>query len=210
MRRTARRPRAPNKAWPSATHRDSAARVTALRRALQACVCLPIDGVDALWREYDAFERGESEQLAKQLLDKLQPAHANARAAARRRRDVWGSVDGDLSQGMARPPQSAMGADGGNGNEHDGGGADDQMLRRWRRVLTFERALAVGGGAPGIPAVGEPLDPTAAHRCQLYAYRAALGPLRHYPEARVPPRPEGAVLLFLRRSCRLLRPRPCR
>ena len=50
------------KSWPSATHKEASARVGALRRALQCAVCLPIGGVEELWREYDLFERGESEQ----------------------------------------------------------------------------------------------------------------------------------------------------
>ena len=51
---------------------------------------------------------------------------------------------------------------------------DDPLLRRWRRVLAHERALALGGG--GGAGAAEPLDALAAHRCQAYAYRAARTP----------------------------------
>jgi cleavage stimulation factor subunit 3 len=44
-----------------------------VRRAYQRAVSVPTNSIDALYREYDAFEHGVSPTLAKALLAEVKP-----------------------------------------------------------------------------------------------------------------------------------------
>ena len=73
-----------------ALHPDSpngeSARMVDVRRAFTAALTLPHGQLESLWREYEAFENALSRQLARPMLQELQPRVAAARGVAGERR----------------------------------------------------------------------------------------------------------------------------
>ncbi|WFD33538.1 mRNA 3'-end-processing protein rna14 [Malassezia cuniculi] len=54
-----------------------------LRRIFQRAVAVPIDNVEAIWREYDAYESGLNKVTAKKFLGEKSPAYMQARTVLR-------------------------------------------------------------------------------------------------------------------------------
>src|SRR5690606_31464651 len=75
--------------WPDA---DSG-KVVALRKAFQRAVTVPCNGIDALWSDYETFERRTSEQLAASMIPDFQPKYQAAKAVYRDRKRLYSAVD---------------------------------------------------------------------------------------------------------------------
>lgn len=54
-----------------------------LRRVYQRAVSVPLDSVEAIWREYDAYENGLNKVTAKKFLGEKSPAYMQARTVLR-------------------------------------------------------------------------------------------------------------------------------
>lgn len=77
----------PTHACPDAKPEQAeSARMQEVRRAYQRAVSVPTNSIDALYREYDAFEHGVSAALAKPLLAEVKPGVDVARAALKERK----------------------------------------------------------------------------------------------------------------------------
>jgi len=76
-------------------------KITKQRRIFQRCISLPLNSVDAIWREYDVFEHNLNKTLAKDLLAAAQPAHLAAKSTARDRKRYRMGIALDM---VARPP----------------------------------------------------------------------------------------------------------
>eukprot|EP00850_Spirogloea_muscicola_P023961 SM000413S15644 [mRNA] locus=s413:25585:30982:+ [translate_table: standard] len=72
---------------------DEGPKLIAVRQAYQRAVALPMQGVEQLWREYEAWENGLNRALAKALLAEHQPIHMNARAVYRERKKLTDRID---------------------------------------------------------------------------------------------------------------------
>ena len=83
-------------AQPAVLHPDSlnaeSARMGDVRKAYQRALVCPHNGLEQLWREYDAWENSLSRQLARPLLQDMQPKTAAARTAAQERRKFADAV----------------------------------------------------------------------------------------------------------------------
>lgn len=64
-----------------------------LRRVYQRAVCVPIDNVEAIWREYDAYESGLNKVTAKKFLGDRSPAYMQARTVLRELRKRTDSLE---------------------------------------------------------------------------------------------------------------------
>lgn len=63
-----------------------------LRAIYQRLVCLPMTGLDALWQEYEAFEKQQSEALAQALIQEFTPKYQHARTVYLERQRVYGEL----------------------------------------------------------------------------------------------------------------------
>ena len=83
-------------AQPAVLHPDSlnaeSARMGDVRKAYQRALVCPHNGLEQLWREYDGWENSLSRQLARPLLQDMQPKTAAARTAAQERRKFADAV----------------------------------------------------------------------------------------------------------------------
>ncbi|TIA80085.1 hypothetical protein E3P98_02868 [Wallemia ichthyophaga] len=134
-------------------------RMDALRRTYQRAVVIPIQNLEAIWREWDAFEGSLNKVTAKKFLADKSPAYMTARSALREMRSLVDApvnlfhMDGTLAR---RPSWTER---------------ERQVVGAWKRYLAWEE--------------GNPLeleDEAARHSRVSYAFKKALVYMRFYPE----------------------------
>ena len=156
----------PSHACPDAKPEQAeSARMQEVRRAYQRAVSVPTNSIDALYREYDAFEHGVSAALAKPLLAEVKPGVDVARAALKERKRLH---DQCIVGGLAGPP----------GTSKDEKSPDGQA-RAWRAMINWERSNPQKL-TPDAEA-GETAHPQLVARVTL-AYDQALMSLWNFPD----------------------------
>ena len=156
----------PTHACPDAKPEQAeSARMQEVRRAYQRAVSVPTNSIDALYREYDAFEHGVSAALAKPLLAEVKPGVDVARAALKERKRLH---DQCIVGGLAGPP----------GTSKDEKSPDGQA-RAWRAMINWERSNPQKL-TPDAEA-GETAHPQLITRVAL-AYDQALMSLWNFPD----------------------------
>ena len=156
----------PTHACPEAKPEQAeSARMQEVRRAYQRAVSVPTNSIDALYREYDAFEHGVSAALAKPLLAEVKPGVDVARAALKERKRLH---DQCIVGGLAGPP----------GTSKDEKSPDGQA-RAWRAMINWERSNPQKL-TPDAEA-GETAHPQLVTRVAL-AYDQALMSLWNFPD----------------------------
>ena len=156
----------PSHACPEAKPEQAeSARMQEVRRAYQRAVSVPTNSIDALYREYDAFEHGVSAALAKPLLAEVKPGVDVARAALKERKRLH---DQCIVGGLAGPP----------GTSKDEKSPDGQA-RAWRAMINWERSNPQKL-TPDAEA-GETAHPQLVTRVAL-AYDQALMSLWNFPD----------------------------
>ena len=145
-------------------HAESA-RMQEVRRAYQRAVSVPTTSIDALYREYDAFETKLSPTLAKALLAEVKPKVDVARAALKERKKKRDTL---VVGGLAGPPEP---------NKEDK--SPEGQCRLWRALIAWEKTnpqrLEPNEDA------GETTSTQLVARVTL-AYEQALMSLRHFPD----------------------------
>ncbi|TIB95397.1 Suf-domain-containing protein [Wallemia mellicola] len=134
-------------------------RMDALRRTYQRAVVIPIQNLEAIWREWDSFEGSLNKVTAKKFLADKSPAYMTARSALREIRS------------LTDPPISLFHIDGTLAKVPSWTERERQVISAWKRYLAWEE--------------GNPLeldDNSAKHSRVSYAYKKALVYMRFYPE----------------------------
>jgi Suppressor of forked protein (Suf) len=104
-----------------------------LRSVYQRLVMNPMTGLDQLWQEYEAFERGQSEALAQALISEFTPKYQNARTCYLERNRVYSSVDLQLGR-LATPPVEETDEDYAAKIEEE-----YILLKLWKMRCSYER-----------------------------------------------------------------------
>ncbi|RKP25134.1 hypothetical protein SYNPS1DRAFT_16123 [Syncephalis pseudoplumigaleata] len=129
-------------------------KMDATRRAYRRVIAIPVMNVEALWRDYDAFENGLSRMTAKKFLAEQSPIYMTARTAARELKQL----SEPLQRGsLPCPPRWS----------------DKEMsqLAAWRRYLDWEKSDPLK------------IEDAAARYARIsFAYKQAMMVLRFYPE----------------------------
>ncbi|KAG8934999.1 mRNA 3'-end-processing protein rna14 [Tulasnella sp. 418] len=150
----------------SKTTWDAQQKMDALRSAYHRAVVIPLDNVEALWRELDQFENGLNKITAKKFLADLSPAHMTARTALRDLKRLIQpiatptSYTAGSSASIVLPPSPTW-----------VGEADRQLVTAWKAYLKWEE--------------GNPLDLEDQKVLQLRitsAYAKAVARMRFFPE----------------------------
>lgn len=100
---------------------EESQRVTMLRRLYQRAIESPINNLETLWKEYDAFESGVNKVLAKALIGEFAGKYMTARAVCHERRQ---HMDGIQLNVLPTPPKHTP--------------QEAQQVRLWRRLITYE------------------------------------------------------------------------
>lgn len=127
-----------------------------VRKLFHRAVAVPLHNVDAIWRDYEKFERSipNNDALAQNFFKVLRPKLDAARAVLRDRKKLFDRVN---INALAVPPSSLK--------------ADAQQMTCWQEIATFEL------GNP------ERLDPLRLKSRLRYTMELIVSIQRHYPEA---------------------------
>lgn len=128
-------------------------KIMMLRKVYQRAVFTPLNNLEALWREYTAFEQSVNKVLAKKLIDDKTREYMNARRVAKE----YEAVTRNITRGNPSvPPQ--------------GTAAEVKQLQLWNKYLSWEKSN---------PLRSE--DHTWLTKRILYAHEQALLCLGFYP-----------------------------
>jgi len=131
---------------------DEGQKINQLKSVYQRAIETPMHNLEAIWREYDAFENGMNKTLAKTTLTTYGPKYMHARSIYTERKRHY---EGILRNMLARPPSASK---------------DETQPSLWRGLIAYER------GNP------QRLEPTALKNRIAFTYNQALLCLWHYPE----------------------------
>ncbi|GAA5863399.1 hypothetical protein JCM1840_007513 [Sporobolomyces johnsonii] len=130
-------------------------KMDALRKAYQRAVQVPLNNVEAIWQEYNAFENNLSKMTAKKFIAELSPSYMTARKTLR---ELRAQHDALYTPVLPHRP--------------DWDSAEDRTaLEGWKRYLAYEESNPL-----------EIDDPGALQQRVGFAYRKALANLRFYAE----------------------------
>ena len=132
---------------------EAGSKMATLRKVYHRAVLVPLDGLDELWRAYEAWEKGLNEHTARQTLPQLLPGYQQAKTVARERRTL---LDLQKLNKWAVPPSEAA--------------EEKEQLHYLRRKIDFEK------GNP------ENVDPVALKDRVRLAYRQGFAYFYHFPE----------------------------
>ncbi|GAA5932051.1 hypothetical protein JCM3775_004224 [Rhodotorula graminis] len=126
-----------------------------LRKAFQRAVQAPLNSVEMIWQDYNAFENNLSKMTAKKFIAELSPAYMTARKTLRELRAQHDHLYAPLLP--RRPDWSAP--------------EEREAVEGWKRYLAFEETNPL-----------ELEDPNLLHQRVNFAYRKAISKLRFHPE----------------------------
>lgn len=115
---------------------------------------IPLNNVEALWKQYDAYESRQNKLLAKKFLADKSPAYMTARSALREMRTLT-----DVLPRPVLPPNP------------DFSEMDRRVVSYWRKYLEWEE---------GNPLASE--DESVVAQRMGYALRKCMAEMRHFPE----------------------------
>ena len=87
--------------WPDASGMDPGRKLQALRIVYQRALCIPMDALDTLWKEYESLEKHTSENLAKEVLPDVERKYLSAKALFKERKRIISKIFFDR---LAVPP----------------------------------------------------------------------------------------------------------
>ncbi|GAA5860469.1 hypothetical protein JCM3774_000433 [Rhodotorula dairenensis] len=126
-----------------------------LRKAYQRAVQAPINNVESIWQEYNAFENNLGKLTAKKFIAEHSPAYMTARKTLR---ELRAQHDHLYSPVLPHRPDWSS-------HEHVAG------LERWKAYLDYEEKNPL-----------EIEDPAQLYQRVAFAYRKAIANLRFFPE----------------------------
>ncbi|KAJ6447973.1 Suf-domain-containing protein [Mycena vitilis] len=132
-----------------------------LRKVYQRAVQIPLDNVEQLWTQYEAFEAGLNKITAKKFMSDLSPSHMQARTVLRQLSIHFNGLGSSAQAGIFLPSPATFSEQ------------ERQLIGRWKVYLEWEE--------------GNPLEIEDKDRNVLTgriekAYRRAVIRMRYYPE----------------------------
>ena len=136
-------------------------KLDAIRKAYSEALGIPIRGLETLWKEYQAYEISNSEQIAKQQLDKIERnIYKNASENLKEREDYWRPLLANSTSPQRNLSLPTQPSSYNNFNNID----------LWNKMLSYEK------GNP------QNLDPVKFKIRVRLAYRHALKTLWFHPD----------------------------
>ena len=96
-------------------------RLAAYRKIYQKALCVPHEGLDTLWKEYEVLEKMVGEHLAEKVLPEYEAKYAHAKAIYRDRKRASSKIEFDR---LATPPTNSV--------------SELQQLTYWHKWIRWE------------------------------------------------------------------------
>ncbi|ODH46933.1 hypothetical protein GX48_06970 [Paracoccidioides brasiliensis] len=133
-----------------------------LRKAYQRAICVPMQAVNTLWKEYDQFEMGLNKLTGRKFIQEKSPAYMTARSSYTELQNITRDL---VRASLPRLPP----APGCDGEEYF-----NKQVQLWKRWIRWEK---------DDPLVLKGEDAGAGYKARvLYVYRQSLMALRFLPE----------------------------
>jgi len=97
-------------------------KISSLRKLYQRAVENPMHNLEAIWKEYDAFENNLNKQLAKAFVIEYSPKYVSARVVYRERK---GYLDGILRNMLAKTPRGSI--------------KKEHQVTLWKKLIAYEK-----------------------------------------------------------------------
>ncbi|KAJ7226640.1 hypothetical protein B0H12DRAFT_1148987 [Mycena haematopus] len=136
-------------------------KMDALRKVYHRAVQIPLENVEQLWTQLEAFEMGLNKITAKKFMSELSPAHMQARTVLRQLNIHLQGLGNNNTNGISLPAPATFSAQ------------ERQLIGRWKAYLKWEE--------------GNPLEIEEKDRATFISrvekvYRKAVIRMRYYPE----------------------------
>ncbi|KAG0325222.1 mRNA 3'-end-processing protein rna14 [Dissophora globulifera] len=129
-------------------------KMDAMRRVFQKAVCIPLNNVENIWRDYDSFENGLNKLTAKKFLQERSAGYMTARMMWKELRKLTDGINKNL---LPRPVKWTE--------------RELHQLEQWKRYIRWERSNPLN------------LEDQAAFSARVaWTYKQALLSMRFYPE----------------------------
>ncbi|KAF7331026.1 mRNA 3'-end-processing protein RNA14 [Mycena venus] len=136
-------------------------KMDALRKVYHRAVQTPLDNVEQLWTQFEAFEMGLNKITAKKYMSDLSPAHMQARTVLRQLTIHLQGLGGTNTSGIFLPALPTFSSQ------------ERQLIGRWKAYLKWEE---------GNPLEIEDKDRSIFTSRVEKVYRKAVIRMRYYPE----------------------------
>lgn len=107
--------------WPDASGMDPAKKLNSLRRVFQRSFVVPHDELDFMWTNYEAFERAQGDQAAKEIIPEFEKRYLSSKALVKDRKKLVNKIS---FQRLATPPAKSL--------------AEIDQLRAWDSWIKYE------------------------------------------------------------------------
>ncbi|KAF7354683.1 mRNA 3'-end-processing protein RNA14 [Mycena sanguinolenta] len=136
-------------------------KMDALRKVYHRAVQTPLENVEQLWTQLEAFEMGLNKITAKKFMSELSPAHMQARTVLRQLNNHLQGLGNNNTNGIFLPAPATFSAQ------------ERELIKRWKLYLKWEE--------------GNPLEIEEKDRATFISrvekvYRKAVIRMRYYPE----------------------------
>ncbi|RHZ76420.1 hypothetical protein Glove_197g91 [Diversispora epigaea] len=125
-----------------------------MRKAYQKAICIPLNNVELIWKEYDQFENSLNKVTAKKFLQDRSPAYMTARTAVKEMRRFTDKINKNI---IPTPPKWTK--------------SEKEQLAYWKEWIEWEKSN---------PLALE--DQSLLKKRIIYVYKQAMMYLRFYPE----------------------------
>jgi len=126
----------------------------AMRRVFQKAVCIPLNNIENIWRDYDSFENGLNKLTAKKFLQERSAGYMTARMMLKELRKLTDGINRTL---LPRPVKWTE--------------RELHQLEQWKRYFRWERSNPLSLE-----------DPAMLSARVAWTYKQALLSMRFYPE----------------------------
>ncbi|KAF9338682.1 mRNA 3'-end-processing protein rna14 [Linnemannia elongata] len=129
-------------------------KMDAMRRVFQKAVCIPLNNIENIWRDYDSFENGLNKLTAKKFLQERSAGYMTARMMWKELRKLTDGINRNL---LPRPVKWTE--------------RELHQLEQWKRYIRWEQSNPLN------------FEDTSALSARVaWTYKQALLSMRFYPE----------------------------
>ncbi|KAG0375773.1 mRNA 3'-end-processing protein rna14 [Mortierella sp. AD032] len=129
-------------------------KMDAMRRVFQKAVCIPLNNIENIWRDYDSFENGLNKLTAKKFLQERSAGYMTARMKWKELRKLTDGINKNL---LPRPVKWTE--------------RELHQLEQWKRYIRWEQSNPLN------------FEDSAALSARVaWTYKQALMSMRFYPE----------------------------
>ncbi|KAF9898213.1 mRNA 3'-end-processing protein rna14, partial [Lobosporangium transversale] len=129
-------------------------KMDAMRRVYQKAVCIPLNNIENIWRDYDSFENGLNKLTAKKFLLERSAGYMTARMMWKELRKLTDGINKNM---LPRPVKWTE--------------RELHQLEQWKRYIRWEKSNPLNLE-----------DPAALSNRVIWTYKQALMSMRFYPE----------------------------